>query len=451
MKKILLTLSLAFFLLPSIGSAQIADKLADTLQGLLNQRGKLYQLKSAAAAIQFPDGSVWNGAYGNCGGIETSPDFLFEMGSNTKTFTATMILQLADEGKLKLTDTIYKYLPVHPNIAYGITIRQLLNHTSGIFNYTEAGGFSNYINGDPGQHVSMDSVIKNWIGPMLFTPGSQWSYSNTNYILLGKIIEKLDGVPYKQALRTGILDKFGFKETYLDAYEPYTMPKAGNWLNDGSYMEEDFTSFMSAAWAAGAIVATPRDLAKWARALYSGKILPDHWLDSMKVGIPAGGGYTYGLGAFMHTTNSKKYIGHGGTTLQNSEMDYSISSDFSVVTVLNQQDKGTQAGNIQRALIAIVEKSLPALGINEAPAVSFRYYPNPVSDHFTLALDADFLQKHPSSTLNIYSLSGTLVRTVMVTQPNPVIYRDNLSSGLYLMEITDAKTGIVFRNKLVLK
>src|SRR4051812_44799725 len=167
MRKLFLPLFLFFSLAPLIASAQLSNWFADTLQGILNQRGKLYNLKSGAAAIQFSDGSIWEGTYGMCGDVPTSSDFLYEMGSNTKTFTASLILQLADEGKLKLDDTIYKYLPVHPNIAYGITIRQMLNHTSGIANYTESADFNDMMAGDSKAHVNMDTVIKYWVGPML--------------------------------------------------------------------------------------------------------------------------------------------------------------------------------------------------------------------------------------------------------------------------------------------
>jgi D-alanyl-D-alanine carboxypeptidase len=452
MRKISLALLLFFCLLPLSTFAQVAYWLSDTLQATLNKRAKALNVKSVAAAVVCPDGSIWSGAYGMCGDVATSENFLFEMGSNTKTYTAAMILQLADEGKLKLDDTIYKYLPVYPNIGYSITIRQLLNHTSGIYNYTESDAFSNFVNGDPAQHADMETILNEWLDTMQFAPGTQWSYSNTNYILLGKIIEKLDGVPYEQALRKKLLDKFDFKESYLDIWEMYSIPKAGNWLGSGYYLAEDLESFMSAAWAAGAILTTPRDLALWAKKLYHGDILPGHWLDSMKTCVTAFPGYKYGLGMFQHTYNGKVYIGHGGTTLQNSEMDYSVSSDFSCVTVVNQQGKGNEAGAIQNVLINLMEKLLPkALSVTEYQKYSFKYYPNPVKDHFTFSPDADYILRHPSSRLNIYSLSGVLVKSVLLDGSHPVISRDNLPCGLYLIEVKEAGGITTFRDKLILQ
>lgn len=455
MKKFILSLIPGLLLFSCLASAQINTQLADTLNKVLTQKAKQYNLKSVAAAVVFPDGSVWEGVYGNCGATPTSSNMLFEMGSNTKTYTAALILQLAHEGKLNLNDTIYRFLPVHPNIAYKITIRQLLNHTSGIYNYTSHPEFVDFVNGNPDAIVNVDSIISNWVGAMVFTPGKNWQYSNTNYLLLGKIIEAVDGVPYHTALRNRFLDKFGFNESFMDVYDSYSIPKAQTWLNNGQYWDENFKSFMSSAWAAGAMITSPRDLAKWAKYLYSGEILPASWLDSMKVTLPLGGSNKYGLGMIQRSFNGKTYLGHGGTTLQNSEMEYSVSSDFSVVTVVNEQDKGSQSGLIQNNLINVIEKLLPTVtSINEKnnhenTAVTF--YPNPATESFRVNLSGEFLIQNPSCKLNIYTLSGVLQKSVFIKSSEINISRENSPNGLYIVNVINNQGNVVSRNKISLQ
>jgi D-alanyl-D-alanine carboxypeptidase len=448
MKKLAFLPIVLFLALPFLSFGQASAYLADTLQKTLNAKAKSYKLNSAVAAVMLPDGSYWEGATGMSGLDSTKPHTLFEIGSNTKTFTSSLILQLADEGKLSLDDTIFKFLPRYPYIANGITIRQLLNHTSGIYNYTDNPDFASFVNNFIDAQVSPDSALKTWLGPMLFKPGSNWSYSNSNYILLGLIIEKIENRPYQVALRERLLKPLGLDNISLDPQEPYSLAKTGTWLSNGYFFDEHFVSFMSAAWSAGALVSTPVDLAEWAWKLYGGKVLPNHWLDSMRVGINLGGGIKYGLGMFQRTFLGKIYLGHGGTTLQNSEMDYSPTGNFSVVTVVNEQDKSVEARAIQNALIQLVDKlvdkamDVKTLSSNAGTSI----YPNPVSSQVTISLPTNI--STPLS-FNVYNLSGQLIYHRANQDNSCTLTTDGYKPGIYLIRVTNQEGAVIYADKIL--
>ena len=147
----------------------------------------------------------------------------------------------------------------------------------------------------------------------LFPVGSSWSYCNTGYVIAGLIIEAVDGKPFHESLRDRLLTPLGLQNTYLDVYESYNEPKAGSWLANGVYLGIKFYSFLSAAWAAGAILATTADLVEWAFMLYSGKVLDSTSLADMLTRVVVNGNTTnYGLGYIYMRFKGKTYHGHGG-------------------------------------------------------------------------------------------------------------------------------------------
>lgn len=451
MKKILIFPILLLLAFPIRAFSQASAYLGDTLQKTLEATVKQYNLKSAAAAVVLPDGSYWQGATGNCGSNPTKPDMLFEMGSNTKTFTASLILLLADEGKLKLDDTIFTYLPPIKNVANGITIRQLLNHTSGIYNYTEHPDFAQVVNTQIDLNIKPDTILNSWIGPMNFKPGTKWEYSNTNYILLGLIIEKLDKRVYHESLRKRLLAPFLLQDMSLDPQEPYSKIKAGTWLDNGMFFDMHFVSFMSAAWAAGAIVSTPKDLAEWAWQLYGGKVLPNHWLDSMQVVINLNPTTSYGLGMMKRNLAGKIYLGHGGTTLQNSAMDYSIDKNFSVVTVVNEQNKSLQVTQIQNQLLRLVDKLVDkAMSIEKQGTITqntVNIFPNPSSSNFTLTVP-NYISTS-SYNFEVYNMEGKLICKNTINAPSYSINTEDWGKGIYFIQIKDIKSNKFYTEKLI--
>jgi len=230
----------------------------------------------------------------------------FRIGSITKTFTATIILQLVDEGKLKLTDTLNKFLPQVPN-ADKITILQILSHRSGIpniFREQNAQGNIKTTGMTKEEHLAM--IVK---ATPDFEPGTKSLYSNSGYFVLGLIIEKLTGKSYEAVLQEKISKKIGLNDTYLatgkidvNKYESLTYFKLPG--ADWKQVQETHPSLL---FSAGAIVSTPYDLAKFIQALFDGKLLSQESLDQMKTMRDG-----EGLGMVTFELAGKTFYGHTG-------------------------------------------------------------------------------------------------------------------------------------------
>lgn len=437
----------AAFLLCGTVNAQLNNMFTDTLNKVLAKRVSQYSLKGVSASVVFSDGSTWKKTEGNAGTQVLDPSMLFEMGSNTKTFTAALILLLEEEGKLSIEDTIYKYLSPLKNVTYGITIRQLLNHTSGLYNYTNHPDFYDKINNsEPGVKWDIDTVLDTYVGPKLADPGVTYEYCNTGFILLGKIIEKVEGKPYHVVLREKILDKHNLKHIFLQGYDTFTEQRAETWLSNGVYFDETFVSFLTAAWAAGGIVATAEDLALWAHKLYSGEVLSEASMTKMITKLKIGNTtYPMGLSMFFTSFLGKQFWGHGGATLQNSEMEYSVSSKYSVVVVCNEQNTYTEALTIKRAIEEVLESSLPPLSVVEAEKPQFNVYPNPANDVVNISID----NAAQNNTVNIYTITGQLVQQYKIESNNLQLHKDNIGTGVFIVEVA-ADNATATRQRIVL-
>jgi D-alanyl-D-alanine carboxypeptidase len=230
----------------------------------------------------------------------------FRIGSITKMFTATMILQLVDEGKLKLTDTLGKFLPQVPN-ANKITILQILSHRSGIPNISRPQNAQGNVNTTPmtkEEHLAL--IVK---ATPDFEPDTKSLYSNSGYFILGLIIEKLTGKSYEAVLQEKIARKIGLRDTYVatgnidvnknESLTYFILP-GGDWKQ----VPETHPSLL---FSAGAIVSTPNDLAKFIQALFDGKVLSTKSLDQMKTMRDG-----EGLGMVTFTFAGKTFYGHTG-------------------------------------------------------------------------------------------------------------------------------------------
>jgi CubicO group peptidase (beta-lactamase class C family) len=236
---------------------------------------------------------------------------VYRLGSVTKQFTATMIMQLVQEGKLTLSATLGELLPSTPAAWHPVTVRQLLSHTSGIPNSTNVPDFMQMIRRDvTPEHINDDIKDR----PLDFPPGTQWSYSNSGFVVLGLIVEKLDGQPYGVSLRRRILDPLGMNETYFVSESEVVRHRASGYTMDKSVLMN--SPYINMVWpfSAGAIESTASDLAKWDQALYTDKILSQSLLDVMwtKTKLGPDKEANYGFGWTVGEVNHIKTESHGG-------------------------------------------------------------------------------------------------------------------------------------------
>ncbi|MFI9384587.1 serine hydrolase domain-containing protein [Kutzneria sp. NPDC052558] len=286
----------------------------------------------------------------------------FRIGSASKTFVATVLLQLVGEGKLSLDDTVDRWLPGvvtgNGNDGTKITVRNLLQHTSGLPDYAEYLDFLRTPEGFEADRLrtfpAPDMVALAMRHPPKFAPGTGWSYSNTNYALAGMIIEKITRHDWQHEVRRRIIAPLGLRDTYLPGNDPYLpSPHAVGYQRftvDGPVID---ATVMNPSWAgaAGAIISDTDDLNTFLRALLSGRLLKPAQLRQMRTTVPAHEfdrswpNARYGLGIIWIPTSCGGYWAHGGDIPGFKTRD-GISADGrrSVVITINNDALVPKAG-----------------------------------------------------------------------------------------------------------
>lgn len=226
----------------------------------------------------------------------------YRIGSISKMFTATMVFQLIEEEKLNLTTTLDKYFPKLPN-ANTITISNLLNHRSGLHNFTDDPDYMTWMTQPKTQDEMLAIISKNKVD---FQPNERASYSNSNYVVLGYIIEKISKQPYSKILNERITSKIGLSNTYFGSKTNPNNNESFSYQFISNWKQEPETD-MSIPGGAGSIVSTPTDLIKFIEALFSMKLVSQNSLNQMKT-ITDG----YGMGMFQIPFYTKKAFGHNG-------------------------------------------------------------------------------------------------------------------------------------------
>lgn len=284
------------------------------------------------------------------------PEGAFRIGSITKMFTATVIIQLAEDGVLTLDDPLALWLPqVAAQLPYGdqITLRHLLTHTSGLFNVVEheayyADIFAAMVVDEETGSVSVacierdphDTLARYVYGQdALFEPGAQWRYSNTNYTLLGMVIEKAAAMPLAKAYRTHIYEPLGMTSTFLDCYEDSLADVVHGYTGVGDDMTDITELHESVGWSAGGLVSTAPDLIAFARGLFGGTLF-DNPESLVAMTTPAPGS-SYGLGI----TLQEEYMGHAGWIAGfRSALYYAPAFDTVVVMLYNNDAADPEVG-----------------------------------------------------------------------------------------------------------
>ena len=249
--------------------------------------------------------------------IPNQSDTKHRLGSITKQFTSMLILQLAEQGKLKLDVPITTYLPDY-NKSNGdkITIHHLLTHTSGTPNYT---AFPNFFRDSTRDPYTPDEFVEVFADSTLqFTPGEKFTYSNSGYFLLGVIIEKVTGKSYEQVLQENIFTPLKMNSSGYDHHSTILKKRASGYEKNGRAFRNANYIDMSIPYAAGSLYATVEDLYLWDQALYTNKLLSKKYMDLLFTKhVPAfGGHYAYGWGVNKvpngEANDSLKVISHGG-------------------------------------------------------------------------------------------------------------------------------------------
>ncbi|MDF2530312.1 MAG: (Serine-type) D-alanyl-D-alanine carboxypeptidase, partial [Gammaproteobacteria bacterium] len=327
-------------------SLAYADDLQTNLQqeaiGIQNQ----YGLHAIAISAYIPNGTkinVFNGSMTKSADQAINTNSQFPIGGITRTFTAALILQLEQQGKININDPLGKYITVYPNWS-NITLKQLLNHTSGIYSYDEIAHWWFHLAFHPNQVWTLKQLTDiAYANQAYFEPGQGWRFTGTDYVLLGMVIEKVTGQSVGDLLAQQFIKPLNLTHTYYST-QPYTDAQLAQIVH-GYYSWHDLTD-INGSWIgpAGALVSTPQDLLSWDVALFTGKVLNSGQLNEMlqfnsvKTGQPLQSltetGYGLGM-ARVNTPIGNIYFAPGITPGYRSGLSYSPCTGLAVTFSLD--------------------------------------------------------------------------------------------------------------------
>lgn len=310
--KLILILFISFLFIPNFALSQDKAAKIDDLIHRYNQ----YKLFNGSVLVAQDGKVIFKKGYGYANmewKVPNTADTKFRIGSISKQFTAAIILQLVEEGKIKLDGKITDYLPDYrKDTGEKVSIHQLLNHTSGIFSYTS---MPNVWSDSLRNHYTEEYMIKHFhSGDLRFEPGTKFMYNNTGYYLLAAIAEKVTGKKFGQLLNERIFSPLGMTNTASETDEVVIDKKANGYLKFGNTYQLDPYFYMPNAMGAGQMYSTVEDMVKWDQALYTDKILSEESKEKMFTPYLSSYGYGWGISTdtIKGTNEITKITAHSG-------------------------------------------------------------------------------------------------------------------------------------------
>jgi len=365
------------FVLPFLSCSSDTKTLEERLQVVLDESIEDIDGRGTSAAVIMPGKPIWKGVAGiSHDTISISPDMFFAIGSITKNFVATLTLKLAEEGKLSLDDSLHNWLPAYPHVDSTITIRQLLNHSSGIYMFWSNERIWDDLRKDRTKVWTPEEVLSYIKGPYNFAPGEGFRYSNTNYLLMAMIIEKATGSNLSTEFRKRFWQPLGIENAYLSIEEEIPDNLAhvfgDNFNDDGSVQDLTYlprASHESITYGSAGLFMTAEDLAVWCHALFEGKVLQPRSLEEMlefrEIGFGRKNrGIGLGVERFVKRMSSgETALGHGGANIGTSaSMVHLPDHHISVVVMINSFNHDCSQA-IRTDLITTVLKENNVIGI----------------------------------------------------------------------------------------
>lgn len=446
--------TLPVVLLTGMGHGHLhAQYITDTgitnpLQRSIEYIRSTYYVKGISAAAWVPGRGMWKGVTGvSYPGEAIDTSMLFSIGSVTKTFVAAQTLKLVEAGSLSLDDTIGALLPPMPNINPAVKVRQLLSHTSGLGEYL----------GTPWQTAMLASPTTIWYFPEALssfaTPpvgpaGSPFAYCNTNYLVLGKIIEAKTGDSLHKVLRHNFLTPYHLNNTYMEVMESYPNPIPHNWstptmspsaATDASGVPHE--ALWSSIEPSGGYFSDPADMAMWGYHLYAGHVLSPSSMSEMLNFIPLTGYFNgYGLGAMRFPSGTRNFYGHGGNFFGYAAAVLFNPEDSICVAMLVNQD--CIATNMAKILMNELIKQLATAGVdNIAGNRKIEVTPNPANTHISITVaSAD-----AAAEVQVCDLNGKILYAGKLSNHIAIVPVSSWAPGTYIAKVTTGQQVISSR------
>lgn len=449
----------AIVFLPYIGFGQVVPAILDSiLNKTLDSMQVVLNVKSLSAAMQFTDSSVWARASGISSVFPTvnvTTNDVYLIGSITKTITAACILQLTDQGILNLDDSLYMWLDTIQYINPNITIRQLLRNQSGIYDVLSNPACQPALIANPDSIWAPEDLIITFIQPAIFQPGNAWSYSNTNYFLLGMIIKEATGNFFYQEFRNRFFTPLGMNTIAIPAYETLTSPVAHVWIDlNGDGITDDANTFYmnylalnSVAGAAGGYFATPTDITKWMRTYMRGDLITPAMMLEAQTTVSAPGlpGTTYGLGLMKKTFLGYQGFGHGGDLAYAASSWYFGAKDVSITVFTN--DSKNNSWTLVPVVTALLKSytdycTFIMSSSPEIPLANLKWsvFPNPFNEKLSVSINSGKIGSRVELVLTnvlgekiVSQTQPLLAVTDQIIQLNNI---EKLTAGIYYLTLS---------------
>ncbi|HEV2764060.1 MAG TPA: serine hydrolase [Pyrinomonadaceae bacterium] len=278
--------------------------------------------------------------------VPNTPETRFRLASITKQFTAAAVLLLQERGKLSVQDSVCKHVEPCPEAWQPVTIHHLLSHTAGVPDFT---GFPEYRR-TMRETATVESLVARFRDrPLDFKPGDDYRYSNSGYVLLGHVIERVSGTTYERFLRENIFAPLGMTNTGYDRADEIVKRRARGYVQRGEGLAHANLLDMSIPFAAGGLYSTVGDLYLWDQALYGEKLLKRASLDAMSTAVRN----NYGYGVYVNKLHNRQVVEHGGGIEGFANRIQRFPDERATVIVLSNVEGGP-SGRITRDLAAIV-------------------------------------------------------------------------------------------------
>src|ERR1017187_1071351 len=415
-----LRFAIAFFLACSAHAQDVA-RMEQVIQSYTTNRqfmGSVLVAKGTEVLLSKGYGSAnveWD--------VPNSPATKFRLGSITKQFTAASILLLQERGKLNVEDPVKKYMADAPAAWDKIAIYNLLTHTSGIPSFTS---FPEYAKWEPFATTPAEAVARFRDKPLDFAPGEKWSYSNSGYLLLGYLIEKITGGSYEKFVRENIFTPLGMRDSGYDSNSAVIAHRAAGYTLGKDGLENAGFVHMTIPFSAGSLYSTTEDLLKWEQGLFGGKLLSAASLKAMTTPFKS----DYACGLFVETKEGRKTIQHGGGIEGfNTQLTYYPDDKLTVVVL----------GNVASAAPGEIAAKLSALAHGEAVELQ--------TEHKEITVDPKVLARYvgtyelaPGAKMLI-TLEGNQLSEKLGEQPTFPIFPE--SETMFFLKVVDAQIEFV--------
>ena len=360
MKRDRLLLGTFFWLLLAFIQASGQESISAKIDAIVEAPVKAGRVAGGSVAVLKGNETIVMKGYGFADlelDVPTPPRATYEIGSITKQFTAAGILLLAEQGKLSLADEMTKFLPDYPTRGNHVTIRHLLNHTSGIKGYTELREFRDF------QMLKnpREELVKLFSGkPFDFNPGDEQIYNNSAFFLLGLIIERVAGQTYAEFIQEHLFNRVGMTDSYYCSERAIHKNHAHGYDTVRDVLA--LKAYLDHSWlyAAGSLCSSATDLVAWNKALHGGKVLkPESYREMTSPALLNGGAAVrYGMGISLTETDARRTISHGGRINGFlSESEYYPDDDLVIVVLLNTTGPVTPRDLARQIAAAVLGKA----------------------------------------------------------------------------------------------